>query len=653
MRATRMPVLILALLAFAATPAVAQVQLPAQPQTASLDSDAPPGSPPHWLPGEQWVMQHWLPYDEQRLYSLLGVDRGVIWRYLRDDTRNLAQLAQERGWEPAELARELVAPWRGQLRDPDRLALLEQRALRTLTQGHLSQHLFFHSLHQEAIPTHATRIFGVASRAEWSTLRRSELSPLQICRLNGLPRGHAQEQAAATLRAYADKGVARQSIPAAQAERLLSRQLRQLPRWLQQTRYNGPPPLHTPRSSPATASNYSNNAALSGDGREVVFESYQAKLAVAKRVGEIAVMARAVGAASPPAVASGETADPRSNYNPALSADGRWVAFESALGNLNFAKRYGRMEVLARDLRSGRTIRVSHPPELTISRSAYNPTISGDGRLIAYEAYDRPDEPGGHTRVVVRDVRSGREQAVPAPPGMADELYEPRLSADGRRLAFSALTRGSGVRSEVFVRDLRSGRTVRVSGAGEEAWEPVLSARRDGRRLHRRGCRRRVARRRPRPRARARHRDRLTGRRGPRVRAVAVEQRAPRRVRGAARRHAPDAGLRPRPARAPHPTRLPRRRPRRAARHGEREPPGDLRRRPSRRLHLRGLEPVAAEVQQRARDLRARPRRRDHAAGERGRRRQPLHRPDQGVQHPERCVHHPPLRVIATPPDPG
>jgi Tol biopolymer transport system component len=189
------------------------------------------------------------------------------------------------------------------------------------------------------------------------------------------------------------------------------------------------------------------------------------------------VMARSVGAASPPALASGETADPRSNYNPALSADGRWVAFESALGNLNFAKRYGRMEVLARDLRSGRTLRVSHPPDLEISRSAYNPTISGDGRLIAYEAYDRPDAPGGHTRVVVRDLRSGRELAFPAPPGMAEELYEPRLSADGRRLAFSALTRGGGERSEVFVRDLRSGRTRRVSKAGEEAWEPVLSAR--------------------------------------------------------------------------------------------------------------------------------------------------------------------------------
>ena len=466
----RVLALTIAVLGALAAPAAAQLQVPARTQTTSLDSEAPKGAPPHWLPGETWVMMHWLPYDEQRLYTLLDADRGTIWRQLRDDTRNLAQLAEQRGWEPRALARELVAPWRARLRDPARLALLERRALLTLTQGHMAQHMFFHSLHQEAIPSRATAIFGVASRAEWSELRRSELSPLQICRLNGLPRGHAQEQATATLREAAERGVARQATPAAQAERLLSRQLRQLPRWLQQTRYNGPPPLRSPRSSPATASNYSNNAAVSGDGRAIVFESYQAKLAIAKRRGEIAVMARRAGAAAP-VLASGEAADPRSNYNPALSADGRWIAFESALGNLNFAKRYGRMQVLARDLRSGRTLAVSHPPDLAFSRSAYNPTISGDGRLVAYEAYDRPDEPGGSTRIVVHDLRSGRERAVPV-----EGASEPRLSADGRRLAYSVLVEG---RSVVHVRDLRSGRARQVSAAAEEAWEPVLSARGD------------------------------------------------------------------------------------------------------------------------------------------------------------------------------
>ena len=76
--------------------ASAQLQLPAKPQTTSLDSEAPDGAPPHWLPSEPWVMQHWLPYDEERLYRALRADRGTVWRWLRDDTRNLAGLARER-----------------------------------------------------------------------------------------------------------------------------------------------------------------------------------------------------------------------------------------------------------------------------------------------------------------------------------------------------------------------------------------------------------------------------------------------------------------------------------------------------------------------------------------------------------------------------
>src|SRR6478736_4637309 len=176
-------VVIVALLVFVG-PASAQVT---KPQTKSLDSEAPPGSPPHWLPNETWVMQHWLPYDETRLYSLLGVTRGDVWRWLRDDTRNLAGLAAQQGYpDPQVLARKLV--------EPGRQAVLESRALRTLTQGHLSQHMFFHSLHQNAIPDAAPKIFGT-STTRFRDLRRSELSPLMICRLNGLSRAHARETA--------------------------------------------------------------------------------------------------------------------------------------------------------------------------------------------------------------------------------------------------------------------------------------------------------------------------------------------------------------------------------------------------------------------------------------------------------------------------
>ena len=448
-------------------PATAGTVRPAAPQTVSLDSEAPPGSPPHWLPSEEWVMQHWLPYDEDRLHELLGIGRGDVWRWLRDDTRSLAQLAALHGWQPGDLARELVAPWKGRLREPARLELLERRALRTLTQGHLAQHVFFHSLHQNAIPDNAPEIFGVASREQFQELRRSELSPLQICRLNGLSRGHAQRMAEATLRRTLQRGIDGQAIPRSQARKLLVRQLRQVPRWLQQTRYNGPPPIKLPRASAATASNYSNNAVVSGDGRTVAYEGYEARLPLAKARGEIGVLARTAGAAEPVSVSSvpGRT-DPRSAYNPAVSADGRFVAYEEAAGNLNFAKRYGAMAVWVRDLRRGVT-RVGSPPlDEGVKRSAYNPTISGDGRWIAYES---SESRRGALDVYLTEVATGRTRRIVAGEG---DVHEPDLSADGSTIAVTGIADGTSV---VYVQDLRTGRTRTIAAEGD-AYEPDLSA---------------------------------------------------------------------------------------------------------------------------------------------------------------------------------
>jgi Tol biopolymer transport system component len=434
----------------------------AKPQTTSLDSEAPPGAPPHWLPNENWVMQHWLPYDETRLYSLLGATRGDIWRWLRDDTRNLAGLAAQRGWDAQDLARELVEPWQATLHDPSRLALLEARALRTLTQGHLSQHIFFHSLHQEAIPSAAPEIFGT-STTRFRYLRRSELSPLMICRLNGRSRAHAQQAAEKTLRDMAARGVRGQAMPASQAQRLLARQLRQVPRWLQQTRYNGPPPLKQPRGSIATASNYSNNAAFAADGLHLAYEAYEAKLALAKTRGEISVMARDA-AGAPVRVRLSADRGPSSAYNPSVSGDGRFVAFEAAAGNLNFAKRYGQMGVWVRDVRTGRTVAASKGASRA-PFSAYNPSISGDGARVAFESSDSAT---GALAVWITDLRSGRTQPVEPPVGIASDLYEPALSADGRFLAFTAV-------DGVFLRDLDTQETAKL--ADGDAWDPVVSAR--------------------------------------------------------------------------------------------------------------------------------------------------------------------------------
>src|SRR3954454_19121015 len=211
--------------------------------THSPDSGAPAKAPAHWLPPEAWVYNHWLPYDETRLYRLLGITRVELWRQLRDDRRTLAQLAARHGWpHPRALARALVAPEAARV-GRARTATLQERALRTITQGHLAQHLFFHSLHQFAIASEAPSIFGVTDIG-FRQLRRAELSPLAIARVHGRSPGEVEARAIAVLHERARTGVRGGATPQAEADRLLRRPISQLPRWLDQARYNGPPPTY-------------------------------------------------------------------------------------------------------------------------------------------------------------------------------------------------------------------------------------------------------------------------------------------------------------------------------------------------------------------------------------------------------------------------
>ena len=59
-----------------------------------------------------------------------------------------------------------MAPRRGSV-SPAMLRELTDRAERTLTQGHLGQHILFHALHQNAVPERAPEIFGTRDRDEF------------------------------------------------------------------------------------------------------------------------------------------------------------------------------------------------------------------------------------------------------------------------------------------------------------------------------------------------------------------------------------------------------------------------------------------------------------------------------------------------------
>jgi Tol biopolymer transport system component len=450
------------------------------------DSDAPPGSPPHWLPHDMWVHLHWVPFDEARLQSVLHSSRAELWSWLRDDTQTLAQLGAQRGHpSPHELAATLVAPRAGDV-SAAMLRRLRARTLRVLVQGHLSQHLIFHSLHQEAGPEAAAELFGVRDTAAFQRDRRLDLSPLRIGRAHGRTRAWMHVGLEHELRAAARAGIAGGDTSPRQAAIVLARQLRQVPRWLGEDHYNGPPqtdggalryPLRPSFASPA----------LAGDGRTVLFDAQQPAPPLAVRYGEVVLEGRelATGTQIDPRDASHDALldRPCSSYGPSLSSDGRRIAYEISAGNRTYAKRYGNVVVAVADLAT-RTVRVvAGGARGRRVETAYDPVLSSDGEVVAYErVVADPMSPSARaaTRVRVLDLRTGATFDVPRA-----GAYEPAISGNGRRVAFSAFSHG---RLQVFVADRRSGLTTLVSRIGRrdgapaaEAWEPAISD--DGRRV--------------------------------------------------------------------------------------------------------------------------------------------------------------------------
>ena len=251
-----------------------------------------------------------------------------------------------------------------------------------------------------------------------------------------------------------------------QARILLRRQVTQLPRWLGQARYNGPPKTHHGLLV-ALPHDYATNPSVSADGTHVVYEQYRQKLPVALRLGEIAVVSRDLRSgrdtlvSRPAAPRPNQPLDPRSAYNATVSGDGRLVAYESSPGNVNFAKRYGRIGVHLADTARGRTTRIDHPPRgEDLSQSAYNPQLAADGRHLAFQAV----RGAGTAQVFVCDLHTGSRTLASgglprAPRGTVTSIYEPRLTADGRFVAFTAVTSRAGGgpgrdRLEVVLRDL-------------------------------------------------------------------------------------------------------------------------------------------------------------------------------------------------------
>jgi Tol biopolymer transport system component len=237
--------------------------------------------------------------------------------------------------------------------------------------------------------------------------------------------------------------------------------------------------------------------AISGDGRYVAFQSDGAGLVPndTSTNSDVFVRDRVLGTTERVSVGSdGETpigngTEFGNSLDPAISADGRFVAFTSASRNLIPGRQIFETHVYVRDRATGTTEIVSERPDgETTNGPAAQPSLSADGRYVAFVSFSEGLVPGDDNLgpdVFVRDRVTGTTEAVSVSSAGALPQYlsgrpqsqQPSISADGRYVAFSSSARdlvpGDDFDDyDVFIRDRVAGTTrmASVTPSGEQAF---------------------------------------------------------------------------------------------------------------------------------------------------------------------------------------
>lgn len=204
--------------------------------------------------------------------------------------------------------------------------------------------------------------------------------------------------------------------------------------------------------------------AISAKGRFVAFESRD--IFVRDRQTETA---RRVSVAIDGGQANG------SSYNAAISANARFVAFSSAASNLVVGDTNSVWDVFVHDRQTGTTTResVGSGGSQAMSGSS-SPSLSVDGRFVAFTSHAEnlvADDTSGVSDVFVRDRLEGLTTRVDVSNSGAEandfsELAT--ISANGRFVVFTStasnlVSGDTNGGQDIFVRDLERGKTRRVN----------------------------------------------------------------------------------------------------------------------------------------------------------------------------------------------
>jgi Tol biopolymer transport system component len=261
--------------------------------------------------------------------------------------------------------------------------------------------------------------------------------------------------------------------------------------------------------TPTPGADESIDPSISADGRMVAFGSQANNLSTANDDTFFAIYARDLVAGTTVLVSRADgvagAGASAGSFGPEISANGRYVVFESSAVNLSTENNDSFNNVYRRDLVTNSTTLVSRangPAGAGADAAASHASISADGTRVAFESAAEnlaADDAAATGDVYVRDLVAGTTTLVSRETGAAgapgdNQSGDPAISADGKHVGFlshadNLSTDDDDGEGNVFVRDLAAHTTELVSradgpsGAGGELGgdDPSLSA--DGRRI--------------------------------------------------------------------------------------------------------------------------------------------------------------------------
>ena len=258
---------------------------------------------------------------------------------------------------------------------------------------------------------------------------------------------------------------------------------------------NGSTELASVDSAGNQANGISTNAAISADGRFTAFIADAGNLVTDDTNGQpdVFVHDRKTGVTERVSVNSAGNQGNNISLDPAISADGRFVAFTSYADNLVPGDTNGQRDIFVHDRKTGATERVSvNSAGNQGNNASLDPAISADGRYVAFTG-NLVVGPGAFASADVfvhdRKTRVTTRVSVNSAGNQANGYsYQPAISANGRYVAFTSfadnLVPGDTINyvGDIFVHDGKSGVTERVSvdSAGNESnngsYLPAISA---------------------------------------------------------------------------------------------------------------------------------------------------------------------------------